>query len=78
VTDFSIDPEERRRRGTSRISRLGDDDGEFDREFWRSVPPDDRLAMVWELVLEHLAWRQPDAGEPRLVKSVCRVIRRGH
>lgn len=50
-------------------------EAEFDREFWARVEPADRLAMVWELTLEYLAWRQPDAPEPRLQRSVCRVER---
>jgi len=47
----------------------------FDREFWSRVEPADRLALVWEMTLEHLAWRQPDAPEPRLQRTVCRVER---
>jgi hypothetical protein len=63
--------------GSSRLVALHADDGAFDREFWRSVPPEERLAAVWELVLEDVAWRRPDAPEPRLQRSVCRVERRG-
>jgi hypothetical protein len=56
--------------------RLHEDDGEFDRAFWRDIPPARRLELAWELVLEYLAWRSPDAGEPGLQRSVCRVERR--
>jgi hypothetical protein len=38
----------------------------------------ERIAAVWELTLEGLAWSlPPDADEPRLQRSVCRVERRG-
>jgi hypothetical protein len=55
---------------------LGDPEAErFDREFWARVEPADRLALVWEMTLDYLAWRDPDAPEPRLQRSVCRVER---
>lgn len=46
-----------------------------DREDWAAIPPAERLNLVWEMVLEHLAWRDPDAPEPRLQRSICRVER---
>ena len=67
---------EERSRGTARVVRLHEDDGAFDRDFWKSVPPDERLAMVWQIVLDELALRDPDAAEPRLQRSVCRVEHR--
>jgi hypothetical protein len=72
-----VDGREARANATSRIIRLHEDDGSFDREFWSAVPASRRLETVWELVLEYLAWQEPDAGEPRLQRSVCRVERRG-
>ncbi len=71
-----MDARERRATGKSRIVRLHDDDGSFDREFWSNTTPSERLEAVWGLVLEYLALRDPDAGEPRLQRSVCRVERR--
>jgi hypothetical protein len=65
-----------RREGTVRLACLHDDHSEFDRAFWSSVPPAERLAQTWVMVAEYLAWRQPDAGEPRLRRSVCRLERR--
>ena len=67
---------ERRRQGTSRVVSLHQDTGDFDRTFWASIPPEERMAAVWEMVLEFLAWRHPDEGEPRLQRSICRVERR--
>jgi hypothetical protein len=63
--------------GTSRIVRLHEDDGAFDRDMRLRSSPAERLEEVWGLVLEYLAWRSPDAGEPRLQRSVCRLERRG-
>jgi hypothetical protein len=37
-----------RQRGSSRLLK-GPDDGEFDREFWRGIPPPRRLELVWDL-----------------------------
>jgi hypothetical protein len=68
---------EERARGTSRVVPLHRDDGAFDRAFWAGVSPDERLALVWQIVLDELAMRDPDAAEPRLQRSVCRVERRG-
>jgi hypothetical protein len=72
-----MDRREERRLGVSRVTRQGQDDGSFDRVFWRAIPPAQRLEMVWDMVLESLAWRGDDGGEPRLQRSVCRVERRG-
>jgi hypothetical protein len=65
-----------RLQGTARLVRLGQDDGGFDREFWARIAPADRMAMVWEMTLEYLSLRDPDAPEPRLDRSVCRLERR--
>lgn len=60
----------------TRLVRLHEDDGAFDRAFWQTVPPQERLEMMWDLVLESRAWRGRDGSEPRLQRSVCRVERR--
>ena len=70
------DPSERRRTGRSRLIGLHDDDGAFDRECRRVVPPDARLEALWDLTLEHLAWLGNSGDRPRLQRSVCRVERR--
>jgi hypothetical protein len=72
-----VSAREARAAGTSRIVGLHDDHGAFDRGFWAAVPPARRLEMVWELVLEYQAWREPDAGQSGLQRSVCRLERRG-
>ena len=42
-----------------------------------SLSTAERMAMVWPLTLECLAWTGADADELRLQRSVCRVKRRG-
>jgi hypothetical protein len=62
----------------SRVLRAGEqDDGSFDREFWRRVGPEGIFAAAWEMVREVRAMRGEDGDEPRLQRSVLRVVRRG-
>jgi hypothetical protein len=68
--------EEERRQGTSRLIELHQDDGSFDREFWRGLTGERRLEIVWDMALDSLAWRGGDGGEPRLQRAVCRIERR--
>ena len=39
---------------TTRVIRFHEDDGAFDREYWRGVPPSRRLELTWEMVLEYI------------------------
>jgi hypothetical protein len=55
---------------------MEEDDG-VDEDSWAGTTIDERIAAVWELTLECLAWRGADASEPRLQRSVCRIERRG-
>jgi hypothetical protein len=68
-----MEARERRAAGTTRLIRLHEDDACLDHEI--RTTPSERLEAVWGLVLEYLAWRDPDAGEPRLQRSVCRIER---
>ncbi len=68
---------ERRAGATTRVIRMNEDDGALDRAAWQGSTMEERIAAVWELTLECLAWSDPDAGEPRLQRSVCRIERRG-
>jgi hypothetical protein len=70
-----MDRRSERLAGSVRLLREPDDGG-FDREFWRSIPPQQRLELTWDMVLEWTAWRVRANGEPRLQRSVCRVERR--
>ena len=60
----------------SRVLRPGqEDDGRFDHEFWRRVGAEGRFAAAWEMVSEVSAIRGGDGHQPRLQRSVVRVIR---
>ncbi|MCL4814602.1 MAG: hypothetical protein KJ061_19110 [Vicinamibacteraceae bacterium] len=47
-----------------------------DLDYWKQIPPADRVRLAWTLSVEQwqLAGRQPD--EPGLCRSVARVHRR--
>lgn len=61
----------------SRVLRNGEaDDGSFDRQFWKELGHEAILAAAWEMVEEARAMREESGSEPRLQRSVCRVIRR--
>jgi hypothetical protein len=72
-----MDDRQRRDQATTRVIRLEEDDGALDHDQWSGSTIEQRIAAVWELTLECLAWRDTDAGEPRLQRSVCRIERRG-
>jgi hypothetical protein len=55
----------------TRVGTVHGGDGSFDREFWASVPPAERLALVWDMALEAIEWRGQGAGQSRLQRSVC-------
>ena len=60
----------------SRVLRSGEqDDGSFDLEFWRRVGAEGRFAAAWEMVGEVSAIRGDDGHQPRLQRSVVRVVR---
>ena len=59
---------------TGRLSRLGADEHTFDDAFWRSIPPHQRVEMLWDMVLDALAVKGIH-DEPRLQRAVG-VIRR--
>ena len=59
---------------TGRLSRVGADEQAFDDAFWRAIPPQQRVEMLWDMVLEALALKGIDA-EPRLQRSVGGIRR---
>jgi hypothetical protein len=65
---------ERQIQGTSRLVSMEEEDGSFDREFWRKIDPAKRLEMVWDMVLEYQSWKN-DEHQSRLQRSVCRIER---
>lgn len=66
---------ERDRRVSVRVAAQADAE-RLNREYWAAIPPHERLAQVWDLVCEYVAWRTPDARQSRLQRSVLRVERR--
>lgn len=68
---------ERWKNARSRVIKLGQDDGAMDRYVWQESTIDERIAAVWDITLECLAWSNFGADQPRLQRSVCRIERRG-
>ena len=61
----------------ARVLRNGEpDDGEFDLEFWKRVGAEGIFEAAWDMVCEARAMRGEDGDEPRLQRSVLRVVRR--
>ena len=59
----------------ARLVHLHQNDGQFDREFWQSVPRGERVAALWQMVQDWAEWRGVPPHELRLQRSVCRVER---
>jgi hypothetical protein len=70
-----VDRRDQARAGLSRVGTLHGDDGSFDREFWKRIPPAERMALVWDMALEAQEWRGQGGGQSRLQRSVCRLER---
>lgn len=66
------------RRARIRVSRIrrGDDENAIDHEYWRSVPPMERLAFVWTLTRQQLEFAGFDADQLRLRRSIANIQRR--
>jgi len=52
------------------------DDGSFDLEFWRRVGDEGRFAAAGRMLAEASAMRVGDGSQPRLQRSVLRLLRR--
>ncbi|HEY6477983.1 MAG TPA: hypothetical protein VI456_15505 [Polyangia bacterium] len=62
----------------ARVLRKGQvDDGSFDVDFWQKVGAEGIFAAAWDMVAEAQRMRGGSAEQPRLQRSVLRVIRRG-
>ena len=75
----SLDDEVREERVVmSRVLRSGEkDDGAFDLKFWQAVGGEGIFAAAWEMIDELRSFRGEDGDQPRLQRSVLRVVRRG-
>lgn len=63
-------------RMTVRIARDAAEEARLDREFWAAMTPQQRIAAVWPLTVEHWTLKGWDIGEPGLPRTVARVVRR--
>ncbi len=68
--------ERNERRITARLVRQGEQEREFDAQFWRELGPEKRLELLWDMVLEAEVWKGSERGQPRLQRSVLRIERR--
>jgi hypothetical protein len=59
----------------ARLVRKQDEDGSFDREFWRNVDPAVRVEQTWVLSSQLRKLKGLPGREPRLRKSVVRRAR---
>lgn len=59
-----------------RLLRGQPDDGLFDLEFWQAVGAEGRFAAAWDMIRDVDLVRGGDGLQPRLQKSVGRLIRR--
>lgn len=60
---------------TGRLVRMGPEEAAFDAAFWRGIPAEKRVELLWDMVLEALALKGDVKDEPRLQRSVCRMQR---
>ena len=62
----------------SRVLRNGEkDDGSFDLAFWQRVGDQGIFEAAWEMLGEYRLLRGERGDEPRLQRSVVRVVRHG-
>ena len=55
--------------------RLGPEEAQADREFWRGLAPEARVLESWRITCELWELKGWDIGEPGLCRSVARVVR---
>lgn len=68
---------DRPREITLRLVKQGDAELEFEREFWARLTAEQRVECLWDMVLEARALKGLDGDEPRLQRSIVRLVRRG-
>lgn len=61
-----------KRKVTVRIAHSWEEAERLDREWWDRYPPEKRMEMAWDLVVDYFAMRG-EHGVPRLQRSVCSV-----
>ena len=61
----------------TRKIRLGDDSDAFDRDYWRALSGEERVAFGWQLTVMQFAMKGIDEDQLRVQRSVAIVKRRG-
>ena len=61
---------------TARMVRRGEEELDFDRQFWKELGHEARFEAAWEMISEVAAIRGKDARQPRLQRSVQHIFRR--
>jgi hypothetical protein len=60
---------------TVRVAHSWEEAERLDREWWAQFTPDQKVAMLWGMTMDYLAFKGI-VDEPRLQRSVCRFQRR--
>ena len=63
------------RKIAARLVRQGHDEEAFDAEFWAAMTGEQRVELLWEMVLEARAIRGEVGDEPRLQRTVVSLRR---
>ncbi|MGF1571927.1 MAG: hypothetical protein ACFCU1_02540 [Sumerlaeia bacterium] len=61
---------------TERLTKRGEVENIFDREFWAKAGHDAKFIAAWQMVIESYLFWGKDAGELRLQQSVETLQRR--
>ena len=62
------------RLAVARLARIRDAGRRFDIEFWQAQSAEARFAAAWEMVCQRHAMRGSDERQPRLQRSVQRIL----
>lgn len=69
-------PTPREKLRVSRVLRPSEqDDGSFDRDFWKRLGTNALLDAMWDMVNDYRRLKGLPGNEPRLRRSVTRLIR---
>ena len=70
-----MDEDRPKRVVTVRVAHSWQEEERLDREWWAKFTPDQKVAMLWGMTMDFLAFKGV-RDEPRLQRSVCSVQRR--
>lgn len=73
---MSNKPKAKKRVIMARLIRRHDDDGSFDREFWRRVGPEGRWAAMRQMVKDYIVLRGGGESDLRFLRTVAQFQRR--